>query len=347
MDIQAINPLKDPRWTELINRHPKASVFHTVEWLNALRSTYGYEPIVFTSSASDTWLANGLVSCDVRSWLTGHRLVSLPFSDYCEPLFDSAEELLLLVRYLQAASDKQKWSYIELRPVNGAFGEIARSEQFQSSGKYFLHRLDLGEETGSLFRNFDKDSVQRRIRHAERAGLTEEAGRSETLVRHFYDLLVTTRRRHHLPPQPYLWFQNLVNSFAQNLEIRVAYKANVPVAAILTLQFRDTVYYKYGCSDVRFNNLGATPLLLWRAIERAKSLDACKFDFGRTEIDNSGLLAFKDKWAPRSNPVVYLRFPHDGSNSDGRKMKVVKQVFAHMPEKLLTATGTFIYRHIG
>jgi lipid II:glycine glycyltransferase (peptidoglycan interpeptide bridge formation enzyme) len=160
-------------------------------------------------------------------------------------------------------------------------------------------------------------------------------------------LLVITRKRHQLPPQPYAWFRNLLKCFGEALEIRVAYKDKVPIASVLTLQFKGIVYYKYGCSDARFNNLGATPLLLWRAIVQARSVGALKFDFGRTEVQNSGLVAFKDKWAPRSKRLIYLRFPRAISQSDGRKLRFLNQIFARMPGKLLALTGSLIYRHIG
>jgi hypothetical protein len=83
--VYAINPLQDDRWHEPIVRHPSASVFHTRGWLRALQMTYGYEPIAFTTSAPSQELKNALPFCVVRSWLTGDRLMSLPFSDYCEP----------------------------------------------------------------------------------------------------------------------------------------------------------------------------------------------------------------------------------------------------------------------
>src|SRR5215469_14248266 len=95
------DPTQDPRWAELVNRHPKASVFHSVAWLKALRRTYGYEPVAFTTSSPIGELKNGLVFCRINSWLTGCRLVSLPFSDHCEPLCDSVDELDFLIRYLQ------------------------------------------------------------------------------------------------------------------------------------------------------------------------------------------------------------------------------------------------------
>ena len=104
MRIYQIDPTRDARWAELVERHPKASVFHTVGWLKALRCTYGYEPVAFTTSSPTGDLKNGLVFCRIDSWLTDRRLVSLPFSDHCEPLCDSADDLNFLIRYLQSYS---------------------------------------------------------------------------------------------------------------------------------------------------------------------------------------------------------------------------------------------------
>src|SRR5207245_503717 len=42
--VYTINPLEDPRWAEFVQRHPRASVFHTPGSLEALRRTYGHEP---------------------------------------------------------------------------------------------------------------------------------------------------------------------------------------------------------------------------------------------------------------------------------------------------------------
>src|SRR5215475_12096757 len=99
------DPVHDARWKEFVARHPKASVFHSPEWLEALRLTYGYKPVVFTTSPPANELKNGLVCCEINSWLTGRRLVSLPFSDHCAPLFDSREDLHFLVDALKTKFD--------------------------------------------------------------------------------------------------------------------------------------------------------------------------------------------------------------------------------------------------
>lgn len=348
MNVFQINPLQDPRWQELVDWHPRASIFHTTHWLDAIRRTYDYRPVVFTTSAPTEQLRNGIVFFQIKSWLTGQRLVSLPFSDHADPLFESANEFYFVARYLQASADFPGSKYMELRPRLELFA-TGNETGFQPHERYYLHRVDISAPLDELFQSFDKPSVRRRVGRAETLGLTEKCGRSEQLLKEFYHLMGLTRVRHRLPPQPYLWFQNLIDSLGDSLAIRVAYSGKIPVAAILTLRFRDIAYYKYGCSDAKYNNLGATPFLLWMAICEAKSNGAKEFDLGRTDLDNQGLLTFKSHWTPNPETLVYWRYPGatSATTGNGWKLKLVKGVCGRLPQSLLEAAGRFLYRHIG
>ena len=344
-----LDPIQDPRWAHLLEKHHKASVFHSVAWLRALRCTYGYQPVAFTTSPPTRELRNGMVFCCVDSWLTGRRLVSLPFSDHCEPLCDSTEDANFLIRYLQTALEHENWKYLQVRPISGDFSQTGYGTGCLPAATYFLHTLDLRPDLDEVFRGLDQDSVQRRIRRAERAGLVEKWGRSESLLKEFYALFVITRRRQRVPPTPYAWFRNLIYELGEALEIRVAYKEESPIAAIITLQFKDVVYYKYGCSDARFNKFGATPWLFWRAIAAAKSNGATAFDMGRTEQDNAGLLRFKNHWVPQPQRLVYWQYPYTAtSDSPGSwQLELVKRAVSFAPDRLLTILSKWIYRHVG
>lgn len=93
--IQVINPLSDNRWDDLVARPPQASAFHRRGWLEALARTYGYEPFVLTSGPAGETLRNAVVLCRVSSWITGTRLVSLPFADHCDPLLNDPTDYLV------------------------------------------------------------------------------------------------------------------------------------------------------------------------------------------------------------------------------------------------------------
>jgi hypothetical protein len=85
MRVFTLDPIGDRRWHEFVRRHPAASVFHAPAWVYALRRTYGYDPVFFTTTPPGETLTNGLIACRVRSWLTGRRLVAVPFDVLARP----------------------------------------------------------------------------------------------------------------------------------------------------------------------------------------------------------------------------------------------------------------------
>src|SRR6187399_1892795 len=156
--VYSFNPLEDRRWTEFVDRHPNSSVFHTQGWLRVLNATYQYEPLAFTTSAPGAELKNALVFCAVRSWLTGLRLVSLPFSDHCEPLVENAQALAAFCERFRAERRDHGWRYVELRPARPVMPQAG----FDASERFFLHLLDLRPGPVALLAACHKDSVQRK-----------------------------------------------------------------------------------------------------------------------------------------------------------------------------------------
>jgi CelD/BcsL family acetyltransferase involved in cellulose biosynthesis len=343
--IFTFNPLEDTRWEEFVQRHPRASVFHTTGWLRALHRTYGYQPVVYTTAHPGAMLKAGIVFCRIRSWLTGRRMVSLPFADHCEPLVESCEERKELFDSLQRVLDQERLQYIEFRPLST---DLAAEPSLQTSNLYCFHTLDLGPSLESLFQRFQKDSIQRKIRRAEREALCYEEGRSEAFLNNFYHLLLLTRRRHGLPPQPMEWFRNLMTFLRDRLTIHVASWRQRAVASILTINHCDTLVYKYGCSDASHHHLGGMPFLFWKAIQQAKRRGTKIFDFGRSDSTNEGLIRFKDQFGTTRSTLAYRRICAVSAveMGEGYSTRLAKHIFAHMPDGLLTAAGRLLYRHI-
>ena len=352
---------------ELVARHPRASVFHMPGWLEALRRTYGYEPVAYTTTPPGTALANGMVLCRVYSRLTGRRIVSLPFSDHCDPLVEHAGDLESLMRALERDCLGERCAYFEVRPRTALSTSAPELEPAQT---FCLHSVDLTPGLEDIFHRLHKDSIQRKIRRADRDGVIYEEGRGDALLEQFYHLLLRTRRRQHLPPQPRAWFRNLVDCLGDQVKIRVASKDGHPIASIVTLSFRDMMVYKYGGSDERFHILGGMPLLLWRSIQEAKGNGARELDLGRSDCDNPGLITFKDRWGASRSQLTYWRYParlapvttpgwrtkvpsgvlpyipNSLVIADWRT-KVAKRIFPYIPDSLLIATSKLLYRHVG
>jgi hypothetical protein len=344
--VYEIDPTCDKRWDEFLETHSQASIFHTRGWLEALRRTYRYVPIAFTTSPPGGPLTNGLPFCRISSWLSGRRLVSLPFSDHCSPLIESPEQLTCLLTYLRNKLAREKWNYIEVRPTPAV---VTARGTFEKSKFFCSHNLDLRPRLDKIWQDFHRDCVQRKIQRAAREGLLCEQGRSDFLLDKFYHLLLMTRRRHGLPAQPLNWFRNVVDCLGEKVKIWVASKDGQPVASIFTLRYKQVLVYKYGCSDHSFSNLGGTQLLFWNAIEEAKKNQLSEFDMGRSDCDNSGLIAFKERWGATRTELTYLRYPMTNSHStaEAGQAFLSKYLWSHAPNALLAVGGRALYRHMG
>jgi hypothetical protein len=283
--------------------------------------------------------------------MTGRRLVSLPFSDHCEPLVDGVDKRETFFTALIQQSQDDGWRYIEIRP-RFPLGEAAASFNFTEN--YGFHEVDLRPDCDTLFSGFHKGSTQRKIRRAEREGLTYRDGPAHSLLDTFYRLNLMTRRRQGIPPQPYKWFRNLIDCFGEALKIRVALSGSLPIAAIVTFQYKDTLTYKYGGSDARFHNLGGVHFLLWKSIQEAKHRGLLQFDLGRSGTDNGGLITFKNRWGAKQFTLTYFRHVTSSrptvslipANGDW-KLRLAKNIFSRMPDRCLPVLGDLLYRHVG
>lgn len=361
------DPLHDSAWSSLVARHPQGSVFHTLSWLEALRRTYGYRPVVLTSRSSGEELVDGIPFCEVKSWISGSRLVSLPFSDHCQPLLEPAADSRSFTEFLGECG-LSGWKYIEIRMVEPAPAEGVSLFQAKSGGgyqqgqpatldgcpfsvlyrQYNFHRVDLRPDLGSIFNRFHKNCIQRKIHRAEREKLEYCAGRSDAELDKFYSLLLRTRRRHRLPPQPTAWFRNLRDCFGERLTIRVASHHGRPIASILSLVHKTTVVYKYGCSDADLHKLGAMPMLFWKAIQEEKLRGAQELDLGRSDVNNPGLSTFKEHLGGVRSELVYCRMGcHPEAIIPARPLTAMHAVFARMPGPLAQVAGRMLYKHIG
>jgi hypothetical protein len=308
-----------------------------------LSRTYGYRPLVLTTSAPDQELRDGVAFCEINSFLTGRRLVSLPFSDHCEPLVERADTLEAILATPQCRLGRRK--YVELRPRSL---RLMPQEGFTPYRTFHLHTINLSRSVDQLLHSFHRDGVQRKLRRAEREGLVCEEGRSSVLLDHFYRLFVLTRRRHRLPPPSRNWFRNLRTYVGDALTIRIAYKNRHPVAGLLTMRHRHTLLYKYACSDARFHNLGGVILLLWKAIREGKREGLTEFDLGRSDPAGIGLVTFKDHWGTARSTLTYFRHPEAAPQESERSaLRFARVILAHLPAGLLRLAGRLLYPHAG
>ncbi len=122
------------------------------------------------------------------------------------------------------------------------------------------------------------------------------------------------------------------------------------LASNIYLHFGEKALYKYGASELKYQNLRANNLVMWEAIKWYIKNGYKTFSFGRTEPENEGLRQFKNGWGTNEIKVNYYKFDlfSDELIQDNSKMSTwQKDVFNKMPIPFLKIFGNLTYKHFG
>jgi hypothetical protein len=156
---------------------------------------------------------------------------------------------------------------------------------------------------------------------------------------------------------PFAFFQAMYRSLSSDhVSLYLAMHAGEPVGGILVSKFKDLWTAEY--SGVVDNAIrGTSPLLYWEAIQRAKSSGAACFSFGRTSLDNAGLLAHKRRWAALEEDLTDFISRRDSTSAQGDESPkagglalcytAVQILMRYAPAAVQKRAGDFCYRHLG
>ncbi|MCE5265992.1 MAG: GNAT family N-acetyltransferase [Deltaproteobacteria bacterium] len=340
-ETEAVDPSGEKDWDESLARTPGSSFFHTTAWADVLRGSYRYEPLYFVVRQGASMDAL-LPVMEVDSLLTGKRGVSLPFTDYCEPIATDAGQFRELFAVAIAKGKERGWRHLELRGGEAFLGSAEPSEW------HYGHTLDLGKAGIDLF----SDATRRNIRKAEKQGLDVTVSDASDALDEFCRLNALTRRLHGLPPQPRRFFQSVQDRILSRNKgfIVLASLRGTAIAANVYFTFGNRIIYKYGASDRAFQKLRASNLVMWEAIRWGRDRGYESLCLGRTEPGNEGLRKFKIGWGAEERILRYYRY-------DLRKEAFVrapdvvrplhKKIFGRLPIPVLNALGSVLYRHMG
>jgi hypothetical protein len=128
------------------------------------------------------------------------------------------------------------------------------------------------------------------------------------------------------------------------------HKGNIISGAIF-FKYKNTYIYEHGASDDRYWELRPNHLMMWKVIQKAHQDGYEYFDFGKTSMENTGLLEFKRKWGAVEYDVPYYYYPRiTGLMSLEKKdtlLKWMNELGRKMPMSLAKIMGEIAYRHLG
>lgn len=343
-DITIINPIDYPDWDNLI-KDTEGDVFsNTTAWAKILSETYGYKPIYFVSFDKNL-LATLLPVIEVNSGITGLRGVSLPFTDYCNPIINDEKQFYDLFNHVVTYGRKRGWKYIELRD-----GEKYLHDSTPASS-YFGHILNLSGGETKIY-SACRESTKRNIKKAVKHGVKVTLHDSLNAVREYYKLHCITRKRQGIPPQPFTFFRKIhehIISKKLGIVVLGSYKERF-IAGAVFLHRGSTAFFKYGASDRDYQHLRANNIVMQEAIKHYSGNGFINFCFGRTNLDNQGLRQFKAGWGAEEKHINYYRYDlREGAFVEhAQPIKPFHhRIFGNMPVPVLKAAGRLLYRHMG
>ena len=182
------------RWDSFVDSHPYGGIYHTSAWHEVIRLSYGYQARYHVVLNEDGEIRSGLPSVTIRNLFLGRRLVSFPYSDYCDPLITASGDLGKLYDSVHDLAVKQRARSLEFRMYKTTQGGHNGDDS-----PYCTFVLSLEKSPEDLFGNFHKSCVQRAIRKAKWGGVEVTRGETVDDLCHFYDLYILTRRKLGVP----------------------------------------------------------------------------------------------------------------------------------------------------
>jgi hypothetical protein len=112
--------------------------------------------VAFTNAVPGTALTNAIVFCRIKSFLTGSRLVSVPFADHCDPLVSSPSDLNNLLSHVEQTLAAEACQYFELRCLSST---PTHFEQRATGQVLCASRIGPADEHRDSVPSFSKEGI--------------------------------------------------------------------------------------------------------------------------------------------------------------------------------------------
>lgn len=344
MIVTKVDPQTDTLWQELINRH-ESDVFHTPEWISTLNATYDFDFRALVVLDDAGLPRSGMVYSLIEDMMDP-RIVSLPFSDFCDPLVENEYDWNLLIT--QLLNEEYRLS---LRCLNNQIAVSDKRLALTNRAKW--HCVDLQRDIDDIWMGLS-GSARRAIKKAQRDGVVVQTAQDKDQLRAFYELHLRVRKyKYQLLAQPYRFFEQIWDQFIAkgNGALMIASHDGQVIGGVMFLEWQNKLYYKFNASNPDLIAFRPNDLVVWEGIKYGHGKGYRFLDFGLSDWDQEGLLRYKRKFATEEKTVSFLRYSPNGSPSQKeREMRSVLPqltdlfVEESVEDRVTEKAGDILYR---
>jgi CelD/BcsL family acetyltransferase involved in cellulose biosynthesis len=326
----------------------RGSLFGAPPWIASIADTYGFAVSADVLVAEDGAPTAGFVHAELQD-LRGARIVSLPFCDRLDPAVDTDDQWRQLIEPTLALALPVELRVLEADPPR-------HDPRFERVAELAWHATLLDRSEADILATLHS-MARRNIRAARRNGVEVRFGTAIEDVRTFHELHRLTRKhKYGLLAQPLAFFERIWERFAPlgRLVVGLASHEGDVIAGNLCLLWNDVIYYKFGASVPEDLALKPNDLLAWESLRLGRERGCKRFDWGVSDLDQPGLVFYKQKYATEERRVLVLRhtpadFDDPVGSEVGRVLGELTQLLTRddVPDEVTQRAGEILYQYFG
>ena len=339
--VRTFAPDDASRWEAFVESCPEATFFHRIGWKSVLERCFGHRTHYLLAERS-SGVVGVLPLAEVRSFLFGHSLVSLPFCAVGGAAANEPGAIAELHRAAQDLGRRLGVAHLELR------NRIPRTVDWPRQDLYVSFRRELLPEAEANLL-----AVPRKQRAMVRKGIKNGlTGRLEADVDQFFSLYADNVHRHGTPALPKRYFEALRSTFGRDAEIlTICDSGGRPVSSVFSFYFRDEVLPYYAGDAVVARELAANDFKYWELMRRACERGVRVFDYGRSKR-GTGPFDFKKNWGFEPTSLayeycLYRRHSIPEQNPLNPKYRALIALWRRLPLPVANFLGPHVVKNLG
>lgn len=317
------------------------TLFHSEPWRQVVETTFDVSFETFVPESEPLGRAYYSVLSDIR----GERVVCTPFSDFCDPMLgpDGWDEFAEHLRSFGRP--------ITVRPFRHA--PAIADGGFERRTELLWHGIDLTDGHDAVWDGL-KTKVRTNIRRAIKGGeLTFRISSDPADVETFHAMHVDLRKsKYGLLAQPLSFFMNLHDAFGDDMAVIVAEQDGEAIAAMVYFAWNGIWYYKFSASYPRKHRPNGA--LIMEACRHGAERGLELLDMGRSDMDQPGLVDFKQQFASIERELTTLHWQPEGYENHlgaavGGELGRVTALLTdpEVPNHIAAKGGDLLYRYFG
>ncbi len=338
--VRAFSDADAAAWDTYVRVQPRATFFHQTGWKRVLEETFRYRPHYLLAERS-SGICGVLPLFACRSVKGKVALYSLPLTVYGGVVGDDRETEEALLSAAREIGRSAGARSIELRNRYATLLDLPVREEGVTFEKELPKTV---EEVRGTFPKKAREAINQATKRHKLE--SDFAGDMDC----FYDLLAESYRTLGTPVFPKRFFQAMAREFSDNCIVQIIRHDDRPVAAVLSMTFRETMMPLYSGEADGVKNLKAGNFKYYRLMQEAVARGLRRFDFGRTRIDNTGVIRFKTNQGFTPEPLPYqtdelVAGAAGGANPNSGLYRKLRKVWRRLPSRVAKTVGPKVIRY--